>query len=276
VTALLEVGAEVGWPDADASAAARRMATRPGRYAELIEWSAATQGRFPPQPPARARCVLLEPTPPQTAELAAGYGVGVRNIDLSPDPGKAFAQGVEAADQEVDEGAGLLVLAGRDSSSAPSVLTSVLTGLEPVALLPRGAEAVDTESWIAAAEQLRDARREIAALRSRPDELLAATGSPVAAAAAGFLMRAAARRTGVVLDGTAVLAAGLVCTDSQPLAKRWWQLPATGADRARVALATGLELRPLLDLGGSTGDGVAGLLAADLLRVVCSAGLVDE
>jgi nicotinate-nucleotide--dimethylbenzimidazole phosphoribosyltransferase len=276
VTALLEVGAEVGWTDLDASAAARRAMTRPGRIADLVEWLAATQGRFPPEPPKRTRCVLLAPATPPVAELADGYGIGPRNLELSPDPGKAFAQGLDAADHEVEEGADLLVLAGHDDTAAPAGLISVLTGLEPVALLPRGADAVDTKQWIAAAGQLRDRRRELAALRSRPDELLVAAGSPATAAAAGFLMRAAARRTGVVLDGAAVLVAALVCIDSQPLAAHWWQLADSGPGPAHGAVAGRLELRPLLDLGGSTGDGLAGLLAADLLRVVGHAGVVGE
>jgi len=272
---LLEVGAEVGWTDLDASAAARRTVTRQGRFADLVEWLAGTQGQFPPQQLKRVRCVLFEPAPAHTAELAAGFEIGIRNVDLSSDPGKAFAQGVEAADHEVDEGVDLLVLAGRDDTSAPAVLTSVLTGLEPVALLPRGGDAVDTERWIAAAEELRDGRREVAALRSRPDELLAATGSAVTAAAAGFLMRAAARRTGVVLDGATVLAAALVSIDSQPLGRQWWQLADTAADRAHQELAAKLELRPVLDLGASAGDGVAGLLAAVLLRAAAVTGVAD-
>jgi len=207
VTALLEVGAGVGWPDIDAAAVARRTPTRPGRFAELVEWLAGVQGRFPPERPDRVRAFVLGPLGRPVAELAERYDVGLRSGDLDADATKAFAQGVDAADREIDEGADLLVLAARDDTSAPNVLISVLTDAEPVALLPRGAEAVDSERWVAAAEELRDGRREVAELRSRPDELLAALGSPLIAASAGFALRAAARRTAVVLDGNAVLAA---------------------------------------------------------------------
>jgi hypothetical protein len=191
VTALLEVGTGVGWPDIDAAAEARRMPTRTGRFAELVEWSASVQGRYPPEQPRRVRGLLLGPITEPIAELAERHDVGLRSCDLDTDLTNAFAQGVDVADREIDEGADLLVLAGRDPTSAPIVLISVLTDAEPVALLPRGADAIDTERWVAAAEELRDGRRVVVNLRSRPDELLAALGSPAVAAAAGVALRAA-------------------------------------------------------------------------------------
>jgi nicotinate-nucleotide--dimethylbenzimidazole phosphoribosyltransferase len=275
VTALLEVGTGVGWPDIDAAAEARRVPTRPGRFAELVEWLASVQARFPPEPPRRVRGLLLGPISGPVAELAAQHDVGLRSADLDADATKAFAQGVDAADREIDEGADLLVLAGRDETSAPTVLVSVLIGAEPVALLPRGAAAVDTERWVSAAEELRDGRREIAALRNRPDELLAALDSPVVAAAAGFALRAAARRTAVVLDGEAVLAGALLCVDSQPRAREWWQLADTSADPAAGRVADRLERTPLLDLRAGNGDGTAGLLAVEVMRAAIVTGVVD-
>jgi nicotinate-nucleotide--dimethylbenzimidazole phosphoribosyltransferase len=276
VTALLEVGAGVGWPDLDAAAAARRASLRPGRFAELVEWLAGVQARFPPHKPQRARLVLLGRPADRVLELAGAYAVGVRDLELTPDASKAFGQGAEAADREIDEGADLIVVAGRDETSAPAVLVSVLTGAEPVALLPRGADAVDTERWIAAAEQLRDSRREVAHLQSRPDALLAALQSPTVAAAAGLILRAAVRRTAVLLDGNAVLAAALLCIDSQPRAREWWQLADTSADRALSRAAARLERQPLLDLHIGDGDGLAGLLALEVLRAAAAAGVADD
>jgi nicotinate-nucleotide--dimethylbenzimidazole phosphoribosyltransferase len=96
------------------------------------------------------------------------------------------------------------------------------------------------------------------------------------AAAAGFGLRAAVRRTGVVLDGAATLAAGLLCVDSQPRCREWWQLADTSTDPAHERVAALLERRPLLDLGAGDGDGSAGLLALELLRAVAATGVVDE
>jgi NaMN:DMB phosphoribosyltransferase len=275
VTALLEVGTGVGWPDIDAAAEARRVPTRPGRFAELVEWLAGVQGRFPPAPSLRVRAFVLGPISRPVVELAERHDVGLRSGDLDADATKAFAQGVDAADREVDEGADLLILAGRDETSAPNVLISVLSDAEPVALLPRGADAVDTERWVAAAEELRDGRREVADLRSRPDELLAALGSPLIAASAGFALRAAARRTAVVLDGNAVLAAALLCVDSHPRAREWWQLADSSPDRAAGRVRDRLERQPLLDLATGNGDGTAGLLAVEILRAAMTTGVVD-
>lgn len=276
MTALLEVGAGVGWPDLDAAAAARRAALRSGRFAEFVEWLSGAQGRFPPQSPRRARLVLLGPAAGRVAELASAREVGVRVLQLAPDASDAFGQGAAAADREIDEGADLIVVAGREDASAPAVLVSVLTGTEPVALLPRGAAAVDTERWIAAARELRDNRHAVAHLRSRPDALLSALESPALAAAAGFILRAAVRRTGVLLDGDAVLAAALLCADSQPRAREWWQLADTSTDRAIGRVAERLELRPVLDLRTGNGDGLAGLLALEVLRAAATAGVADD
>jgi NaMN:DMB phosphoribosyltransferase len=273
VTALLELGAGVGWPDAEAAGAARtRVDTGTGRLAELVEWLASTQGRFPPTTPARVRCILLGPVAATVADLAASLDVGVRAVELPTSATDAFAAGSEAADHEIEAGADLIVLAGHDDTLVPTVLIGLLTGTEPVALLPRGAAAIDTENWIARAEQLRDARRRVADLRTRPDDLLAALDSPVLAAAAGFALCAAVRRTPVVLDGTAVLAAALLCVDSQSRASRWWQVADTSTERAHARALEQLGLRPLLDLGTSLGDGTAGLLAVTVLRAAVTPG----
>jgi NaMN:DMB phosphoribosyltransferase len=273
MVALLEVGAGVGWPDAEAAGAARMRAdVGAGRLAELVEWLAATQGRYPPTAPKRVRCIVLNPVTEPVAELAAAMDVGMRSVALPSDPTDAFTAGTDAADDEVEAGADLIVLAGSDRSAAPAVLVGLLTDAEPVALLPRGADAIDTTQWVAQAEHLRDARRAVAAFRTRPDELLAELASPVLAAAAGFALRAAARRTALVLDGTAVLASALLCVDTQSRARRWWQVADTSTDRAHVRAIEELGLRPLLDLGTRFGDGTAGLLAVAVLRAAVTAG----
>ena len=275
MTALLDVGARVGWPDLDAAAAARAAQTRAGRRAELVEWLAGVQGHFPPKPFRRARCVILGSASAAVTELASRHDVGIRNLELLPDAAEGFEQGSQLADREIDEGADVLVLAGQDTTSQAAVLASLLTGAEPVSLLPRGADAVDTERWISSARELRDRRRSVAHLRSRPDQLLSALADPVVAAAAGFSLRAAVRRTGVVLDGGAVLAAGLLCFDSQPRAREWWQLADTSPDPAQARVAAQLDRTPLLDLGAGDGDGSAGLLALEVLRAVAATGVAD-
>lgn len=273
MTALLDVGAGVGWPDGAAATAAHdALDPRIGRLGELVEWYAATRGGYPPSLPGRARCVLLAPVTAAVAELAATLGVGVGEVALPADVSAAFAVGASACDDEIEAGTDLIVLAGHDDSLAAAVAVAVMTGAEPVALLPRGAQAVDSDRWIAQAGQLRDARRRLGPLRTRPDEFLTGLGSPVLAAAAGVALRAAGRRTPVVLDGTPVLAAACVCLDSQSRARQWWQVADSSPDRVHTRAVDHLGRQPLLDLGTGLGDGTAGLLAVALLQAAVRAG----
>jgi nicotinate-nucleotide--dimethylbenzimidazole phosphoribosyltransferase len=268
--ALLELGADVDWTDADAAAAARAAAGRSapgaGRLTELVEWLAATSGRFPPGLPSRPRCVVVGEVDDSVAELADSLEVGVLGLAAAVDPAAAFAQATATADDEVDSGADLIVLAAHDPTNAPAVVAAVVSGAEPVALLPRGAAAVDTAAWVARAEDLRDGRRRMAGLRNRPDQFLAELQSPVFAAAVGFLLRAAGRRTPLVLDGSGAVAAALFCFDIQTRVARWWQIADTSDDRVHRRVVEELSARPVLDLGTSRGDGTAGLLALAVLR----------
>jgi len=276
VTALLEVGAGIPWPDADAARAARENTDpRAGRLGDLVEWLASVQGEFPPKPPARARLVGLGEVPDHVHALAGTLDVGVRTLALPGDANAAFTAGRDAADAEVDEGADLIVLAGVTDPTAAAALISVVTGAEPVALLPRGAAAVDTAAWIEQAAQVRDARRRIAALRSRPDDLLAALADAPVAASVAFALRAAARRTPVILDGTTVLAGALLGIDSQARAIRWWQVADTSPDQVHSRAVAELAVRPVLDLGTRLQDGTAGLLAVAALRAAVMAGVPD-
>jgi nicotinate-nucleotide--dimethylbenzimidazole phosphoribosyltransferase len=264
---LLDLGADVDWTDAEAAAAARAQTpTGSGRLAELVEWLAATAGRFPPGRSTRPRCIVLGEVEDSVAELADSLGVGVREIDLPGDPRAAFAQATAIADDEAESGTDLTVLAAHDPTNAPAISVGLLTGTEPVALLPRGAAAIDTQGWVTRAEDLRDARRRVAALRSRPDDLLAALDSPVFAASVGFLLRATGRRTPIILDGTGAAAAALFCFDIQTRVARWWQFADTSDDRIHQKVVAELAVRPLLNIGTSRGNGTAGLLAIGLLR----------
>ncbi|MDT4927876.1 MAG: nicotinate-nucleotide--dimethylbenzimidazole phosphoribosyltransferase [Pseudonocardiales bacterium] len=276
---LVALAADVEWTDAAAAASARaETRVADGRLAELVEWLASTQGRYPPERPARPRCIVMGPVSDSTAAIAETFDVGVRSVDVAADASvsAALTAGAAAADDEVDAGADLLIVADPDSSAAPAVLVSLLTGAEPVALLPRGAAATDTAAWISRAEYLRDARRRVAQLRGRPDELLAELDHPPLAATTAFLLRAAGRRTPIILDGSAAAAAALLGYETQSRTGRWWRLADTSSDPVHVRVAEELVQRPLLDLGTSSGDGTAGLLALAVLRAAVHLGVPHE
>jgi nicotinate-nucleotide--dimethylbenzimidazole phosphoribosyltransferase len=276
VVDLLELSAEIRASDAEAAATARTHA-RPdgGRLTELAEWLAAVTGTFPPQMGKRVRMALVGNPSAAVAELAAAADVGIVPLGLDADPAAACDAGVAAADAEIDGGADLLLLAAADPSPASGVVVSLLTGAEPVALLPRGAAATDSAAWIAAAGALRDLRRRSLELRHQPAKLLAGVGSPALAAACGFALRAVARRTPLLLDGTAALAAALLCHDLHPRAAQWWQVADTSADPAHARAVQHLVQRPVLDLGAGTGRGLAGLLVLPVLRAAVVAGAAE-
>lgn len=262
-----EVGADVDWPDADAAAAARAAApVAAGRLGELLEWAAGTQGRFPPVRLRRVRCLLDDDPVDALAELAVELDVGLRRIRPPAQVAAGFAAGVALADEEIDSGADLLVLAAPGDAVAAALAVGAVTGAEPVALLPRGASAVDTAGWIARAAELRDGRRRLAGLGAQPDELLSALGSPAFALLAGVALRAAVRRTPAVLDGTAAVAAGVVGSAVQTRVVRWWQVADTSTDPVHERASAQLGRTPLLALSAARGDGTAGLLAVAVLR----------
>lgn len=271
---LAALGADVEWPDAESAAQARSGDyAAAGRLGELVEWLAGTQGRFPPEPPAHPRCIVLGPVSAGAGALAESLDVGVREFATDDlDVSGACPAGSAVADDEVDAGTDLLIVADADSGPAAAVVVSLLTGAEPVALLPRGAAATDTASWIARATLLRDTRHEIARSGTDPGTVLAALGDPRLAATTGLVLRAVSRRTPVVLDGTGGVVAGLLAHGVQSRSVRWWRVADSSPDPVHARALAELAQQPLLDLATSSGDGTAGLLTVPLLRAAAGLG----
>ncbi len=260
------------------AARSRQGVVEAGRLAELLEWVAATAAGWPPSQWRRPRLVTLGTTATAVRALADSLGVGTYALELPSGASAAFGAGVSVADTEVDSGTDLLILATGGWSAAAAAVVSLLADIEPVALLPRGAQAVDTAGWIARAVEIRDTRRRIRSLRRDVDELLRAAGDARLGAAAGLLVRATSRRTPLVLDGLGALAAALLCQAEHSRAGSWWQLADTSGDPAHRHAVASLGQHPVLDLGTRSGDGTAGLLAAAALRsvTVLASGPEDE
>ena len=265
MTDLLSLGADVEWPDHEAAAVVREwLAARTGygRLAELAEWVAsigAPSGGF-----RRVRGLVVGP--PAHVETADAVGAELLELALAEDTAAGFDAGVRRVDEEVDAGADLLLLAVPGFAADIAVAASVLTSTEPVKVLSRGRAATDPEAWMDLAVEVRDARRRCLLLRDRPDELLAAIGSVRLATAAGVAMRAAVRRTPLVLDGPAAAVGALVAYEAAPRAVRWWCAADLGEDPVHDLALTRLGQRPVLGLGTALGDGLAGLLAVPVLQ----------
>ncbi|PZS35381.1 MAG: hypothetical protein DLM58_03980 [Pseudonocardiales bacterium] len=273
-TDLMTLGADVQWPDHEAVTAAQEALAATsdhlGRLGELAEWIAGAQGCFPPRDFARVRTIVFGAATNRAplAAIAELAGCGVRPVP--PRDGaiaQALSAGAAIADEEIDGGADLLILAlqGPDAGTPTLTLVSVLTNTEPVKVLPRGA-GLTPDVWMQRAVDVRDTRRRGMVHRAQPVELLEAVGGADVAAAAGFVLRAAARRTPVLLDGLPAATAALVAYEAQPRAVRWWRSADLSAEPAHELALTKLGQRSVLDLGVGLADGTAGVLAAVVLR----------
>jgi nicotinate-nucleotide--dimethylbenzimidazole phosphoribosyltransferase len=279
---LVALGADIEWPDSEAATAVRKALAASGdvlgRLGELAEWIAGAQGCCPPRDFARIRTIVFgsSPTAHGLASLAAMAelaGSGVRPVpQRDGSVSQAYVAGAALADEEIDGGSDLLIVAlqGPDAGTAVLALVSVLTNTEPVKVLPRGAKLAPRE-WMEQAVTVRDARRRGMPHRAEPAVLLEQIGGVDIAAAAGFLLRAAARRTAVLVDGLPAATAALAAYEAQPRAVRWWRSADLTREPAHELALTKLGQRSVLDLGIGLGDGTAGLLAALVLRAAVGA-----
>jgi len=272
-TGLPTLGADIDWPDAAAALAVEEsMPPGSGRLTELARWVAGAQGSADPVAPRHPRALVLGGVQsPAASGAAARLGVALTVLTPPDDVLAAAAEGVRLADAAADEGCDLLVLAGgADPTDVAAAVVCLISGAEPVSLLPRGAAAVDTARWIGRAVLLRDRLRSITRLREDPDDLLLELGDPALALAATLLMRSAARRTLVLIDGPLVAAAAALCYDVQARAGQWWRPADADPDPVHRRAVDDLALTPVLDLGLARRDGLAGLLAVGVVQAAAA------
>lgn len=269
---LLTLAADVEWPDDEVAEEARRAANPGvGTLGGVAEWLAGAQRTVAPRVPNRIRLIRFGTDDPAMPGCANGDPrAGVRAAGKTQgDVEQALQAGVAIADDEIERGADLCAVTVSGSERASAVLVSVLTDTEPVRVLPRGA-AMAPSHWIAAAEAIRDERRAAYGLRGDPAALLAAVGAPDICAAVGFLLRAAARRTPMLVDGLAATVAALVAFEVQPRSVRWWRPADRAGHPAAAAALSRMSALPVLDLGTDLGDGTAALLAAEVVRAAAA------
>jgi nicotinate-nucleotide--dimethylbenzimidazole phosphoribosyltransferase len=185
--------------------------------------------------------------------------------------------GIAVADDEIDRGADLLIAGqlGVGATTAAAVIVSVITNTEPVKVIGRGS-GIDDETWMRKATAIRDARLRAWSHRLAPIDLAASAGGADIAALTGFLLRAAARRTPVLLDGVVVAAAALLAQELQPRCVRWWRVGQRTDEPAQAIALRRLGLEPILDLDVQAGDGSGALLALPVLRAAArTAGAIS-
>ena len=269
---LVAAGADIEWPDSEAGTALREQladASDYGHLASLAQWWRAVRPHESLELP---RGVFLgAPVSDVVAAAADDVQVTWRHVEIDED-GDSVARGTSIADEEIDAGADLLLVAASGAGSDAAVAVSVLTNTEPVKVLARGAAATDPDAWMERAVAVRDSRRICMPLRSEPDRLLTTIGSARLGVVAGFVLRAAARRTPVLLDGPAATAAALIAYEAQPRAVRWWAAADLGSDPVEELAQTRMGQQAVLGLGSGLGTGLAALLTVPVIRTAAALG----
>ena len=153
---------------------------------------------------------------------------------------------------------------GIANTTSAAALTSAFTGASPEATCGCGT-GLDEAGRARKIEVVRDALARHGVTRSDPLAALAALGGLEIAAMVGFLLRSAALRIPVVLDGFVTNAAALVAQAIDPVVVDYLVASHRSAELgAGVALAQ-LELTPVLALDMRLGEGTGALLAMDLI-----------
>lgn len=212
-----------------------------------------------PQPPLRRPCALYAGAP---AAYVLDIATAAQGRPLVI--GATEADAAAVVDREIDAGCDLILLAAPEA--APTVALAAIaafTGEEPVRALGFDPLLSDQE-WMARVVAVRDALHRVELSVDLP-AALAALGDPALACATGALRRALHRRTPVVLDGVAALAAAILLAHYDELDTGRLQLASADAGPAASAARRALGLDPLLDLG-ATDAGVAGAVVLGLLR----------
>jgi nicotinate-nucleotide--dimethylbenzimidazole phosphoribosyltransferase len=197
---------------------------------------------------------------------------GTRDLSVEPamtvdEAVQAIEVGIEVADKLIDEGARVLLTGdmGIANTTPSAALIAAFTGADPHAVTGLGT-GIDSETH---ARKVAVVTSAVVALEADdPVGMLAAVGGLEHAALTGYMLRAAARRVPVILDGVIAAAAAVVAAAIAPDAVGAMVAGHRSAEPGAAVALTHLGLEPLVDLGLRLGEGTGATLA---LPIVASA-----
>lgn len=238
------------------------------------------------------------------AVLARRLGVGVRVVDLSLDcePDElpksvddrrvrrgsgcidtedaltleeaeaAFRAGMAVADEEADSGTDLVVLGDISvgGTTAAATLIAALCGTDASVVTGRGGDPIDDLAWMRKCAAIRDALRRARPVLGDQLQLLATVGGADLAAATGFLLQCAVRRTPVLLDGVVSAACALVGQRVAFRAPDWWLAAHASGEPAQAKALDRMAMDVLLDQDVRVGGGTGALLALPLVQAAAA------
>ncbi|GAA3489865.1 MULTISPECIES: nicotinate-nucleotide--dimethylbenzimidazole phosphoribosyltransferase [Streptomyces] len=185
---------------------------------------------------------------------------------------RAVRLGMAIADEEADAGTDLVVLGDLSvgGTTAAAVLVAALCGTDASVVTGRGGAHIDDLAWMRKCAAVRDALRRARPVLGDQLELLAAVGGADLAAATGFLLQCAVRRTPVILDGVVSAACALVAQRAAFRAPDWWLAGHVSGEPAQAKALDRMALNPLLDQGVTVGEGTGALLALPLVQAAAA------
>lgn len=212
------------------------------------------------------------PRDPVVPLVHAKVRAGTANLRIAPamtrdEARAAMNVGAKTADVLRARGATLAGVGeiGIGNTTAGAALVACFTGLEAAAACGRGT-GIDDAGLARKIMVVSDA---LALHRPRPDDplgALAAVGGLELAAMTGFLLRAAAHRIPVVLDGFLASASALVARAIEPDVVSYLLASHASAESGARAALQSLGLEPLLSLGLRLGEGTGAILGMNLVR----------
>lgn len=214
---------------------------------------------------AEAGATLHVVSAPTAAPIEQGSALAPAEVE------SALRLGWRLAEEAVDEGADLLVLAscGAGTDAAAAAVIAATSGAEPVAVLSRVVAVdgtFDDAAWMTRCAAVRDALHRTRRSPRAAKDVLAELGGGDFAIATGILLGATARRTPVLVDGPVGVAAALVSRGLAGQARHWCLLPDHNGHPAVRYAADVLGLEPLFDLRLDLGEGATSLAALPMLR----------
>ena len=258
-----------------------------GDLAPILQWWASTRASWPAPAVNLPVCALFgeQGITPGSISAEAGIIAAQTHIEqritsiARPDDdderiGDAgsvtswLLTGAEVADRAIDAGADLLICADiADSDALPATaIIGLLSSSTPAELMGFSDSTITDEMWMTECANVRELMRQGRAKRGDGAQLLAAIGTPSIAAMTGFLLQAARRRTGVLLDGSASLAAALIAHRTAHRAKQWWLPGHLGTQPAQAQAMHRLGLEPAVPVRLGPGEGRGAMMVVALLR----------
>jgi len=210
--------------------------------------------------------------PPAAGLLPRKVARGTRDFTAGPamsaeQASAALLAGIEVASDLVAAGNRCLVTGdmGIANTTAAAALVCAFTGADPAAATGRGT-GVDDATYARKVDVVRQALARHEPGPADPAGALAAVGGFEHAALTGFILRAAALRVPVILDGVIAGAAALAACALAPGARDACVAGHRSAEPGHGIALDHLGLRPLVDLDLRLGEGTGALLALPLVQ----------